>query len=279
MLTELYPRKISVTDSSSCLSASIRMASQHQMRRTLAAVLLVLAVGSGCASSRQASIQPMSYRQQTTRSQPVREWNDWADTYLQNGDIVFMRGDCYMLLGTVNFSELSTDLTDSRFSHIGMVAVEDGEAYVYDIRNKGCLRTRFGELLAHRQLHQVAIKRHREASAESLVQAAAYCRNVFQRREKYDDQLKLDNDRLYCTELVVNAYEQAGFSLSEPVAIQDLPNYERHVTAIQFVGAVTTIEPDQLVLLPGNEQFGVWASPQLDLILDLPDTKVRPKRH
>lgn len=218
----------------------------------------------------------MSFRQQNPHSQHIRAWNDWADTCLQNGDIVFMRGDCYMLLGTVNFSELSTDLTDSRFSHIGMVAIEDGQAYVYDIRNKGCLRTRFGELLAHRQLHQVAVKRHREASAESLALAAAYCRNVYQRREKYDGQLKLDNDRLYCTELVENAYQNAGFRLSEPVAIQDLPNYDRHLRTIQFVRAVTSIEPDQVVLLPGNDQFGVWASPQLDLILDLADTKVLP---
>lgn len=252
------------------------MASLITPIRTLGAAALMLVVGSGCAIMRSTSEMLNVLAQQDSHSQHPSEWNEWADAHLQNGDIVFMRGDCYMLLGTVNFSELSTDLTDSRFSHIGLVAIEDGQAYVYDIRTSGCLRTRFGELLAHHQLHQVAIKRHREASPESLAQAAAYCRAVFQRHEKYDDQLKLDNARLYCTELVQNAYQQAGFRLSEPIAIQDLPNYDRHLNAIQFVRAVTTIEPDQPVLLPGNERFGIWACEQLDLILDLPDTKVRP---
>lgn len=247
--------------------------------RTCMAVALLLATGSGCAAARSGSIMPTVLRSQDSRTQHVQEWNDWADGHLQNGDIVFMRGDCYMLLGTVNFSELSTDLTDSRFSHIGLIAVEDGQAYVYDIRNTGTLRTRFGDLLAHRQLHQIAIKRHRDASPEALERAADYCRSVFQNHEKYDDQLKLDNKRLYCTELVENAYQKAGIRLSQPVAIKDLPNYDQHLKAIQLVRAVTTIEPEQAVLLPGNEQFGVWANPQLDLILDLADTKVRPAGH
>lgn len=206
----------------------------------------------------------------------VREWNAWGDAHLRNGDIVFMRGDCFMLMGTVNFSEVSTDLTDSRFSHIGLVVIDGGEAYVYDVRNEGSLRTRFGELLAHRQLHQVAIKRHRQATFDEVGQVASFCRSVYAKQDKYDDQLTLDNGRLYCTELVEEAYRSAGYALSEPIPICDLPGFARHTRTIQFVRAVTSIEPDQPVLLPGNERFGVWSNPDLELILDLPDTKVHP---
>lgn len=243
-------------------------------------VAAIASTGSGCARTKPstsplATLLPARNDQRTVH---IREWNDWADSHLQNGDIIFMRGDCYVLMGTVNFSDLSTDMTDSRFSHIGLVAMDDGKAYVYDIRSEGSLRTRFGDLLAHDRLHQVAIKRHREASIESLAQVADYCRGVFGRREKYDDQLKLDNDRLYCTELVGNAYQQIGLPLSEPIAIRDLPNYDRHLKAISFVKTVTKIEPEQAVLVPGNDQFGIWANPSLDLILDLPDTKALPSR-
>jgi hypothetical protein len=254
------------------------MASQFKlMWITIAAML---ATGSGCAGTRSAtgpmtSLLPI---RNDARAQHLREWNDWADTHLQNGDIVFMRGDCLMWLGTVNFSELCADLTDSRFSHSGMVAIEDGQAYVYDIRSKGCIRTRFGELLAERDLHQVAIKRHRDASPEARSEVAAYCQGVYRRREKYDDRFKLDNDRLYCSELVENAYQKIGLKLSDPIAIQDLPNYDRHLPAIQFVRAITSIEPDQEILVPGNEQIGIWANPALELVLDLPDTKSRPTR-
>ena len=251
----------------------------RQFYISLLAVILVTGLSLGCSSTRSVSSTPMFSllpAQNETRAVTIREWNEWADAHLQNGDIIFMRGDCYMLMGTVNFSELSTDLTASRFSHIGLVAIEDRRAYVYDIRNQGCLRTRFGELLANRQLHQVAVKRHHDASSDDLEATAAFCRAVYGRREKYDDQLKLSNGRLYCTELVEEAYRSAGYRLSEPVAIEELPNYGRHLKTIQFVRAVTSIEPDQLVLLPGNERIGVWANPALGLVLDLQDTRLRP---
>jgi hypothetical protein len=243
-------------------------------------ITAMLVIGSGCAGTRSASKTMTSLlpARSDTRAQHLREWNDWADTHLQNGDIVFMRGDCLMLLGTVNFSELSTDLTASRFSHIGIVSTEEGQTYVYDIRSKGCIRTRFGELLADRDLHQFAIKRHRDLTPEALAEVAAFGQGVYRRREKYDDQLKLDNDRLYCSELVEKSYQQVGVKLSDSIAIQDLPNYDRHLQAIKFVRAITSIEPDQEVLVPGNEQIGIWANPALDLVLDCPDTKALPPR-
>ena len=245
----------------------------------LVTAILATAISTGCSATRTVAMAPMAAllpARNDVRAETARQWNDWADAHLQNGDIVFMRGDCYMLMRTVNFSELSTDLTDSRFSHNGLVAIEDGRAYVYDIRNKGCIRTRFGDMLADRQLHQVAVKRLRDASPESLVLTAAFCRSVFEKHAQFDSQFKLNNDRFYCTELVEEAYRSTGYRLSEPVAIQDLPNYSRHARTIRLARAVTHIEPDQPVLLPGNEQFGIWANPELELILDLPNTKVGP---
>ena len=247
------------------------------------AAMLALGFSPGCSSTRSVSVMPMASLVPARidlfggfARGATREWNEWADSHLQNGDIVFMRGDCHMLMGTVNFSEFSTDLTASRFSHIGLVAIEDDQVYVYDIRNKGCMRTRFGELLADGHVHQLAVKRYRGASTDNLAATAKFCRTAFKKREKFDDHFKLDNGRLYCAELVEEAYRSEGFRLSEPVAIQDLPNYERHLKAVQLVRAITSIEPDQPVLLPGNEQIGIWANPSLDLILDLPDTKLRP---
>lgn len=204
------------------------------------------------------------------------DWNRWGAKHLQNGDIVFMRGDCYLMMGTVNFSEVSTEIAASRFSHIGLVAIEHGEPYVYDFRSEGCLRTRFGELLAHRQLHQVAIKRHTRVDHASREQVSAFCRSLYEQHPPYDSDLKLDNDRLYCTELVQEAYRRVGQTLSEPIRIRDLPNYARHQRTIQWVTALTRIEADQAVLIPGNDQMGIWANRDLQLVLDLPDTKVRP---
>jgi permuted papain-like amidase YaeF/Yiix C92 family enzyme len=260
------------------LTCVIPMLCPHLTIRTLLAATAVMGF-AGCSATRSSQTMPV-VAFHSTRNEPraerAHDWNEWADAHLQDGDIVFMRGECYLLLGTFNFSDVSTDIADSRFSHIGLVAIENGQAYVYDLRTEGCLRTRFGELVTHPQLHQLAIKRHREASPAARSQAAAFCRTVFEKQEKYDSQLKLNNDRLYCSELIEQAYRSAGYQLSEPIAIQDLPGYHKHLKSIQFVRAVTSIEPDQPVLLPGNDQFGIWANPALELILDLPDTTVRP---
>jgi Permuted papain-like amidase enzyme, YaeF/YiiX, C92 family len=245
-------------------------------------LVLVIALGSapGCIAGRSGLPgQAVGFVQSQSRGSAilrVAEWNQWADEHLQDGDIVFMRGDGYILMGTVNFSKVSTDVTDSRFSHVGMIAVDDGHAYVYDIRNDGTHRTRFGELLADRHLHQVAIKRLRDIAPDAQSGIAEFCRNAKARNEKFDLDLKLDNGRLYCSEMVEVAYRSVDHPLSEPIPIKELPNYDKHPHAIRFVSAMTRIEPDQPVLLPGNDRFGIWSNPELDLVLDLSDVKTFP---
>ena len=246
----------------------------------LLVTVALLACGLGCSSTKSAAVVPVGLFQ-TARtnqtSEQIHDWNAWGDANLRDGDIVFMRGDCYLMMGAFNFSDVSTEIADSRFSHIGLVAIEEGQAFVYDLRSEGCLRTRVGELLAHRQLHQAAIKRHRQVSPEELSRVTDFCRDVFAKQDKYDSDLKLDNARLYCSELVEEAYRTAGYRLSDPIRIQDLPNYGQRPKTMQCVYALTKIEPDQAVLVPGNDQIGIWANPMLDLVLDLPDTKVRPR--
>lgn len=233
--------------------------------------IFVLVSGEGCHTV------PTTVAGSPSREELAAAWNDWGTRNLQNADVIFMRGECYLMMGTLNFSDLSTDLTASRFSHIGLVAVEEGDVVVYDIRTQGCFRTRFGELLADRKLHQVAVKRHRCVDHASRDQIASFCRELYLQHPKYDDDLKLDNQRLYCTELVEEAYRSTGYPLSEPVAIQDLPNYDRHRRGFQLVQAVSNIEPEQKLLIPGNDQIGIWANPDLQLVLDLPSTKVYPR--
>ena len=131
-------------------------------------------------------------------------------------------------------------------------------------------------MLADRHLHEVAIKRLRGISPDALAGIADFSRGLHDRHEKFDVDLKLDNGRLYCSEMVELAYRSVGHPLSEPIPIDQLPNYGKHPQAIQFVRAMTRIEPDQPVLLPGNERFGIWCNPDLDLVVDLPDVKVPP---
>lgn len=122
-------------------------------------------------------------------------------------------------------------MTDSRFSHVGLIAMEEGQAVVYDIRNSGVHRTQVGEMFADRHFHEAAIKRASHVSPEIRSAAVAYCRTALRDGRKFEADFRFDNDRLYCSELVELAYRESGLSLSEPLRLRDLPNYERHEAA------------------------------------------------
>ncbi len=250
--------------------------------RTGQVLSVALALSAGCVSTRQNTdhAAPVSNRFVSRSHKPpvnlADAWNEWADAHLQDGDILFVRAEGYILMGTVNFSELSTDLTSSRFSHTGMVAIENKRAVVYDIRNSGMHRAALGELFADKHIHQAAIQRVSHAPHEARRAAVTYCREAYRDRKKFDNDFRLDNQRLYCSELIELAYRSGGISLSEPIRLRDLPHFDRHAKQIQLASAITAVEPDQLVYVPGNEEIGIWSNPDLSLILDVPDTKAMP---
>ena len=203
-------------------------------------------------------------------------WDAWAQSHIKNGDLVFMRGDCRILLGLVDFSEFSTDLTESPYSHIGVAAVERDEVVVYDIRAEGMKRSRFSDLALNQEVHSLAIKRLRSEQAGCIPDALAYCRGILEERGKFDEDFKLDNDRLYCSELVELAFRSGGQTLSEPIAIRDLPGFDRHPKTIRMIQLATRIEPDQEIFLPGNSRYGIWACPDLVLVAEVRDTSEPP---
>lgn len=260
------------------------------MQRLLTRVLaLTLAVTAGCATtgergptSRAEFHQAFSLPNITTigsdTSRRAVSWNVWGDEHLQDGDILFLMGEGYILMGTVNFSKLSTDLANSNYSHMGVIAIEDGRAVVYHMGHAGITREPFGQMIARRRTHSAAVQRPTRVDQQTRLAAVEYCRRVKQGKKAFDRNFRLDNDSLYCSELVELAYRSAGFPLSEPVRLKDLPNYERHARQIQLAGTITTVEPEQLVYLPGNDDIGIWSNPALQLILNLPDSRVDPPK-
>lgn len=258
------------------------------LKRLLTRVLaLTLAVTAGCtttgerSASRRAephgAFSLLGIAAKESRPSPrAIAWNEWGDEHLRDGDILFVMGEGYILMGAVNFSKLSTDLTNGRFSHLGIVAIEEGRAVVYHMHHTGITRVPFGEMIAARRVHAAAVQRPESVAPQTRLAAVEYCRRVKQDQQPFDKNFRLDNDSLYCSEFVELAYRSAGFPLSEPVRLKDLPNYARYARQIQLAGAITSVEPEQLVYLPGNDDIGIWANPALELILDLPDSRVDP---
>lgn len=197
------------------------------------------------------------------------DWSDWSDSVLQDGDIVFVQSEGNLIMGVIDFSKLTREVTDSPFTHMGMIAIENGQAMVYDTVVAGPGRKTFGQLMALPDVRGVAVKRLRPEYRQHIPGALAYCRRVHQLQIGFDKKLRLDNDELYCSELVELAYRSTGLQLSQPVRWDALPGFEEDSIPINAIRLASQAQPSDYVVVPGNDRLGIWASPVLELVLDL----------
>ena len=197
-----------------------------------------------------------------------QHWNEWGSKNLQDGDLVFTMGESRVVMGLIDFSAFSSDIAASRFSHVGIVAIEDGQPYVYDTVSGGPRRKELGWYLARGKVRRVAIKRPHHHVAHHGPLAVNFCRWVHEEQIPFDEQFKLDDDRYYCAELVDLAYRRSGLPLCSPVAIHSLPNFDEFSpSTVWLVETFTSISPDQTVILPGNETHGIWSSSAFHVLL------------
>lgn len=226
---------------------------------------------SGCRTGelRPKNLLPATWTSvQKTNAQRQVSWNQWGKQNLQHGDLLFVMGESRILMGLLNVSKFSADIASSDYSHVGIVAIEEGEPVVYDIVTAGARRIPFDQYATHSDAWSLAVKRLRPEYSSSLAPAVEFCSQVYQRGDNFDSKFRLDNENYYCVELIEAAFRQNGVALSEPVAINRLPNFEKLSTmTVQVVKAATSLSEDQQILWPGNDDFGLWSSPILDLVL------------
>lgn len=248
-------------------------------------LLLVVVAGIGCrTSSRQAySPGPPRYPLATGRFEAFEEhpppqpaadelevlgsrWDRWADEHLRTGDIVFRRESWRVAGGTWDVTKFISKLADSNFSHVGIVSVEDGRAYVYDTtRVVGPRRTRFHDWVFAGL--NFGIKRPRPEYQSAVPQAMAYVDRVYVERPPFDPDFEYGEEKLYCTEMIELAYRSAGVELSRRTAYRDFPRWNEFPMQTKVAAMATGWTPDHEVYAPGNDQFGLWASDALELIL------------
>lgn len=241
--------------------------------------LLMLAALVGCRAAPLAAGAPgvpLSFLPWDHREEQVA-WERWAASHLQSGDLVFVRGESRILFGLVNFSQLCTEVAASRFSHVGLVSCEKDGVFVYDVVVGGPRRVPFGKFASDRQISHFAVKRLQPEYRAYVPAAVAYCRQVSARGGKFDTELKLNNDHYYCSELIELAFRHAGLPLSQPIRIDQLPHIDQLSASTRtLIGTLTTIEMQQELFLPGNDQIGIWSCPYLDLVLDVTTTSQPP---
>ena len=202
------------------------------------------------------------------RTPAMRQWDRWGRAVLRDGDIVFRRGDARVLLGYFPFSRFIANASGSKFSHTGVVALEEGEPVVYDMTKAGVRRQPFCVWVLD-NVGPIGVKRLRPDLRSHIPAVLAYCRRVYQAQVPFDYELGLDDAALYCVEMTEKAFRAAGLPLSEPVRLGQMENaayYPICMLSFRVLSAYTLEKPlslDQPVYFPGNERHGIWSSPKL----------------
>ncbi|MDB5349859.1 MAG: Orthopoxvirus protein of unknown function [Planctomycetota bacterium] len=259
--------------------------------RVLAMLGVVLLAGAGCRGAGETTDKmvprgwkgnPWGPRANAARARgqipPVPynpdmvAWDDWARANLKDGDIALRMGDARAAMGLFPFSKISAEIADSRFSHSGIVAIENGEPVVYDTTTTGPQRQPFAIWTLDTR-GSFAIKRPRPEYQDRAMQAVAFCRDAYRKQVPFDFDMKMGDEKFYCIEMTERAYSTSGLPLSRPLRLDELPRYREYPNIVRLMKRFTKMVPDQKAFVIGNDSIGIWASPALELVYDAPDAR------
>lgn len=201
----------------------------------------------------------------------MAEWDRWGQNVLRDGDVVFRLDDARTLLGYFPFSRFIANATGSPFSHTGIVAVEEGRAFVYDTSSGGVRRQPFCVWVLD-NIGPFGVRRLRPDLQQYAPGVVAFCRKLFEEQPPFDFEFGADDSKFYCAEMTEKAFRSQGLELSEPIRIGEWENLNRYpifswlIRALSNVSLERPISLDQPVWVPGNDHSGMWASPILETI-------------
>ena len=130
---------------------------------------------------------------------------------LQSGDILLLEGTSFRGR-IVRFLNSKSD-----FSHVGVVKVEDGKAFLLHADPKlGCVQEEMNELFHRCCFLNAIVLRPKDAVA--ALGAVAFCSQEVTRHTGFNDSFRyLQGSGYYCTEFVLLAYERARSRLLEGI--------------------------------------------------------------
>jgi len=202
----------------------------------------------------------------------MRRWDDWGRKHLRSGDVVFRMGDARVARGWFPMSRFLANASNSKFSHTGVVVVEEGEPVVYDTTRTSVARQPFCVWILD-NVGNFGVKRLKAEYRSQVPQVVEYCHDVFARQVPFDYELGLDDQALYCVELTEKAFRNAGLKLSDPIRLGDMeraPEFPIQMMGIAAASKWALDRPltfEQEVFFPGNERHGIWSSDKLEVVV------------
>jgi hypothetical protein len=167
------------------------------------------------------------YRNNTHQSKLSQARKTQIQNTIRNGDIVLIRS--HTLRSDI---VRALDTSQTGYSHVGICTQEPPNTWIVHASpastQKKVTRQTLQDFLNSNTVGQITLLRAPQALGPLIAQ---YADSVWKHHVPFDDTFNHNDSRaLYCTELVVNALKQAGFSLeclhSEPIL---LPGFSHQV--------------------------------------------------
>jgi hypothetical protein len=203
---------------------------------------------------------------------PMALWEKWGRKVLRDGDIVFRLGNARVLRGYFPMSRFYANCSNSKFSHTGIVAFEEGDLVVYDTTGSGVARQPFCVWTLD-NVGNFGVKRLRPEHRDAIPKVLEYCHKVFREQPPFDYELGLDDTALYCVEMTEKAYRYAGLPLSEPVKLGNMERVTEFPLCLMGLSLCSQVllehplNAETQVYFPGNERHGIWSSPYLTVVV------------
>jgi hypothetical protein len=144
----------------------------------------------------------------------------------KSGDMIFQSLPRNKLVDAIE------GVTESHISHCGIVGREDGQWIVYEAFRGGVQTTPLRTYLFRGRGYGYGVYRLKP-EYQSHVPETLRCAQTYLGKP-YDIRYRLDDEKIYCSELIYKAYQQAsGDALGQLVRFGDL-NWQPHEDAITY---------------------------------------------
>jgi hypothetical protein len=185
--------------------------------------------------------------------------NDNKEITFQNGDIIFQTSQSKQC-------EAVKIATNSKFSHCGIIWIEDGKTYVYEAIQPVKL-TLLEDWISHGKDAKYAVKRLKNADKiltnEVLLKMKSYGKSM--NNKDYDLYFEWSDDKIYCSELVWKIYKNgANIELCNTKKLKDFNLDSPIVKSIMKERYGNKIPYDEAVVAPSQ----LYESEMVETIFD-----------
>lgn len=199
-----------------------------------------------------------------TRFQIVRE----ISPLIQDGDILFRLGGEKFLF--FSFSKLVAKMTNSEWSHASIAIVKDDGVYILEVNDRGTLEHKLIDWFDYCTSGHFAIYRVKSLTDKQRDLIRKEYEEFLSKDPDYDFTFN-DPDKFYCTESVVEIYNNCGIEIIKPDLMKNLisPYYYYIVMPINWIVSQFTdkcLPIDTPAYVVGNSKTGMLSSDKLQLV-------------